>query len=339
MPPTPPVPPDHTVVTAPSYQLPAAAPVSHTRRNIALIVIGVLVILLAAAAAIFFFTPIGTSLQTRLIANLIPQELRAAAFISDQPTGVSIVYHFTGTGSYTSEDAGAALISAVQNVNGSARITRVNDGTYMVYLDGKVIQQDAHQRIGIDRSPDGKSVVYAQASSTVPFVSPAAGVTIPVNRMQWNATVFTPSTNTAITLGTGVSPFFVDQTHVIWLAPAGLAVIDLATLQTKILVPELKGRASAATLLSPDHTIFAWYEGTTKTLVPYKVTAATATPLAKTEVPESLRWVTLGNDALYELDRTESNTQILTQPFGAKALLIGHVSNTLNMSRLWIGSI
>jgi hypothetical protein len=341
MPPTqPPVPlPDQNTVSPASYQLPPVAPVSHQGRNIALISIGVVIALVAIGAAVFFFTPLGTSLQERFIGTQIPQELRAAAFVSDQPTGVSIIYHFQAYGKAATEDAGAALVSAVQDARGSARITRVANGTFMMYLDGKVIQQDTHARIGIDRAPDGKSVVYAQASSTMPFLPPAAGPTLNISRTGWNVIVFTPSTGPSIHLGAGVSPFFIDQTHVAWLAPAGLAVIDLSTQQTKILVPDVAGRGSEAMLVSPDHSVFAWYEGKSKTLMPYKVTPTTATALPKTLVPDSLRWVALGNDSLYELDRTESNTQILKQAFGAKALLIGHFTASTNITRLWLGSI
>ncbi len=330
------IPSDQNAVSPSSYQLPPAPPKSHGRRNI-LIVVGVILIVLLTAAGLYFFTPIGTALQELLFPRAIPQELHAAAFISDSLNGNSILYRF-GPPGMTAENAGAVLVSATESKNGFARITRSADGTFKVYLDGQVVLQDTIQRLGIDRAPDGKSLVFAVASSTEPFISPVQAPTLSLDRKSWNVFLYIPSTHTALKLGAGVSPFFLDNTHVVWMAPAGLAIVDLASGTSKILVPDITGRASAAALVSPNHTIFAWYESGSKTLVPYKVSTTNAVALPKTIVP-SVRWVTLGNDSFYELAASARDTQILKQAFGAGSVVVGHVPPAPTIQRLLLGSI
>ncbi|MDB5266139.1 MAG: hypothetical protein JWM39_852 [Parcubacteria group bacterium] len=333
------MPADQSTVSPPSYQLPPVPPAPpHRGRTITLIVVGALIVLLAIVAGLYYFTPLGTQLMTMFVPTSIPTELKSASFLSDTPTGNTIVYQ--GTDSIkTPKDAGTVIVSAVENASGGARITRSADGTFKVLLDNTVVIQDTKQRIGIDRSPDGKSVVFAQASSTIPFIPPAISPTLHIDRKGWNVLVYVPASHTTINLGTGVSPFFIDTTHVAWLAPAGLAVADLSTGQSKILVPDTTGRASAATLVSPDHSVFAWYQGATKTMMPYKVTATAAMALPKTLIPDSLRWVALGNDSFYELQPVASETEILKQPFGASATVVGRLPLSAAITRLWLGSI
>ncbi|MDB5195391.1 MAG: hypothetical protein JWO84_575 [Parcubacteria group bacterium] len=332
-----PAPPDQSVVSLPSYQLPGT-PKARPHRT-GLIIVTVIVVLLLLATGLYFFTPYGKELQARLMPASIPPELQSASFLSDVGPANTMMYRFPKTGK-TREDAGAVVISATQSTKGSARITRAADGTFTVSLDGKAVQQDKTPRVGIDRAPDGASIVFAVASSTSQtFTSPADVPTLPLIRKNWSIVMYVPSTHTTIRLGTGASPFFIDQTHVAWLAPVGLAVIDLTTKKSTVLVPDMNGRISSETLVSPDHSIVAWYAGVdAKTLVPYKVTATSAYALATTTLTTS-HSIILGNDSFYEIGASSGATQILKQPFGASASVVGSIPLALKISRILFGSL
>lgn len=324
-----PVPPEQV----PPYKFPASP-----RRRTGLVFTVVIVALLAIALAAYFFTPLGNQLKAMITPTAIPQELRGAAFLSDMASGSTSIYRFPASGK-SMADAGGLLLSAAQNGKNSASITRSADGMFKVSVDGAVVLQDSEPRVGIDVAPDGKSIAFGMASDTMAFAPASVTPLLPLDRTRWNAVVYMPATHKTIVLGKGVSPFFLDATHVAWLAPAGLAVSDLTNGTSKVLVSDLTGRVPFAPLVSPDHTIVAWYaSGGFKTLQVYKVTATAAQALPKTTLPFNVSSVALGNDTFYELRTSGAPTDILEQPFGGSAAVAGHILASLKVSRLLLTS-
>jgi hypothetical protein len=161
----------------------------------------------------------------------------------------------------------------------------------------------------------------------------------------WNVVLYIPATHKSITLGAGASPLFIDTTHVAWIAPTGLAVIDLSTGNTTILVKNLTIKVLSTVLVSPDHTIVAWYDPSSKNLMEYKVTASTATALPATPVPagsltgmKPIHSLSLGNDSVYMLRLSPTGTEILKATFGQQATKVGSLPSSLGIGRLVIGS-
>lgn len=236
-------------------------------------------------------------------------------------------------------DAGGVLISAAQNGKGTARITRSADGTFVVSMDTITVLQDKTPRTNIDVAPDGRSIVFAVASSTSATIPSASASSLPISRTAWNVVLYLPATHSTIMLGAGVSPFFVDQSHIAWIAPAGLALADLMTGTSAVLVPDTTGHVSSQMLVSPDHTIVAWYAPGAGMLLPYKVSASGATALTKTTLPSPSRSVTLGNDSFYILRTAGTETEILKQAFGQQAVHAGDIPSSLDIRRLVLGTL
>lgn len=265
---------------------------------------------------------------------LLPEELGMARLVADKE-GTSTLY---GRLSIQKSLEGQ-LVSATKGEGGMAHIVRTSDGEFQVFVGDKVVLMDATPRIGIARSPDGKRIAFAEAIDSASFVSTAEAPQIPLDRKSWRIKVYEPETRTTIDLGTGGSVVFLDNTHVAWLAPAGLAVSDLSTNAVKVLVEDLEGRVPSTKLFSPDRSIIGWYTAGSNALTLYRVTADSAEALPPVTVPTPHRSLVLGNDAVYVITMGGTGTKIIKQPFAGSAETIAELPVTLGINRLLLGSL
>jgi hypothetical protein len=267
--------------------------------------LAVIAVVLIAAAVAYLFTPMGSYIGGYFAQGPIPQELKGAILFADRTPNKTTTYLFGKDLKNPAEELDSVIVSETVDSTGSSRITRSADGTFKVFLEGKLISHDFLPRIGISRSPDGNLIAFAQATATPEFISPAQAPLSPIDSKRWEIIVYKASTNTIINLGVGVSPFFVDQTHVAWIAPAGLAIADLSSKNITVLVKNLNIHPLSVSLVSPDHSSIAWYDAHLKVLTAYKITATTATLLPLTTLANgsstasSLHSLSLGNDGVY----------------------------------------
>ncbi|KND49777.1 MAG: hypothetical protein AB203_01670 [Parcubacteria bacterium C7867-008] len=315
---------------------PLAQEPSHKNRY--LIIIGAVVLILVLVAAAFIFTPLKGYIGALLGQIKIPTELKGATFIADSDQTKTTLYSFDKAIRET-EALEGVLVSAEKTAAGEARITRSGGGNFSVSLDEKVLFKDSFPRIGISRSPDGTRVVFAQSLEISSFISPAEGALLPLDRKRWEIIMYEPASRSTINLGKGVSPFFIDQTHVAWIAPAGLAVMDLTTGVTKVLVPDVGGRVIATALVSPDHSVIAWYGKGSKTLLAYKVNTDSAEPLPPTAISGSMRSLALGNDGFFIISIAHGYAELFKQPFGQESASVGRLPGNLGIGRVLLGSI
>ncbi|KND48241.1 MAG: hypothetical protein AB199_04405 [Parcubacteria bacterium C7867-004] len=315
----------------------ASAPRSRKPLYIGLGVAFGIVLIIALAIGLYVFTPAGGPIRLQIFEAGRTEASQKITFVSDREIGKTTLYRYDGTAKET-EVVESSIVSTVERENGAARIMQ-RDGIFQVVVDGTVVIEDQTPRIGIDRSPDGTRIVFAKAIDASSFVSPAESFQSSVDRRSWEVIVYEPATKSTITLGTGASPFFVDDTHIALMTLEGLAIRDLESEEMRIVIQDERGRVSAVTLVSPDHSVFAWYAAGSKTLRTYKVTAGGATLFSETEVPGKIRSLSLGDDALYLLQGNGWGVDVLKQPFGEKAERIGSLPSQMGVSRILLGSL
>ncbi|MEK7549410.1 MAG: hypothetical protein AAB519_00280 [Patescibacteria group bacterium] len=264
----------------------------------------------------------------------LPSELQGATFISDQGAQ-TIAYPFLRR----AEAVPGKLISATNYESGSASIIK-RDATFSVMLDGNTVLEDTRPRLNITRSSTGSRIAYAEAEDPSVFVSPADAPLLANDRSQWKVVVYEPLTRTSFVLGNGVAPFFVDDTHVAWMAPAGLAIADLTTGTSKVLVPDIQGRTPTSSLVSPDHSIIGWYSDDAQAIELYRVSVDTAEPVSVIPLSPKVISVTLSNDALYSISLQSSQSVVMKQSFtDASPHTIMKLPLGLYVKRLLLGSI
>jgi hypothetical protein len=320
------------------YQAPDLHRSTHTLRFVLLCVI-IVALLVVSYLILAMKMPLPGFIGERLAGLSFPKDLNAVTLISDRGVEGSVEYTHNGS-AFTPKALGVSLLSATKDASGSAHIVQVTDGAYKVFIDDAVVIQDGHPRIGIARSPSGMRIAFAQALDTSTFVSPADAPILFLDRDRWHVIVYEPSTKTFTTLGKGVTPFFVDETHIAWIAPTGLAMADLVSGETSLLVADIDGRVPALSLVSPDRSLVAWYAAASKDLVLYRVTASGAEPLPSVVLPTPLRSIALGNDAVYLVRSILTGTEILKQPLqGGEAESVVRVPASMRISRLLFGNI
>ena len=304
-----------------------------------MLIAAIVAVLTTAFLILVMRMPLPGILGEYLAGVTLPQELRSAVLISDREDGTSVLYH-ARIGGLNKESLDAGLISASLSNEQEARIERAPDGTFKVSVNETTIIQDAYPRVGVSVSPSGTRVAFAQAIDTQAFVSPAQAPALALDRKRWEVVVYEPSTRTTSTLGTGVLPVFIDDTHVVWLAPAGIAVADLVNGQTQVLLSDTTGRAASVSLVSPDRTLVAWYAPKDQQLTLYRMSAGEAVALPPVSVPSPVRSLALTNDAVYIIRSVGFGTEILKQPIaGGEAVSVVRLPSSMRIQRLLFGSI
>lgn len=315
--------------------------VRHSTHVLRLILLAAVVVAVAALSYLILVLrmPLPGFIGEYLAGASLPAELRSATLIAARGADRNVLYRAEAAG-FDTETLDAAVVSATVDAAGSARIDRTPEGTFRVLLDDAVVIQDQYPRVGITRAATGNRIAYAQAVDTQAFISPAEAPQLFLDRKRWEVVVYEPATRTTSTLGQGVSPVFVDDTHVVWLAPAGLAIADLVTGETRVLVSDTEGRVPAAALVSPDHSLIAWYASASKSLVLYRISASGAEALPVVDLPSPVRSVALGNDALYIVRSIGLGTEILKQPLaGGELTNLVRLPVSMRVQRLLFGNI
>lgn len=313
----------------------------HSTHVLRVILLAVIVVAVAAVSYLILVLrmPLPGFVGEYLAGLSLPQELRSATLVAAGGNGKSVLYRADTVG-FHSEELDASVVSATEDATGSARIDHTEEGTFRVLLDDAVVIQDQYPRIGITRATGGNRIAFAQAVDTQAFISPAEAPMLFLDRKRWEVVVYEPATRTTSTLGQGVSPVFVDDTHVVWLAPAGLAIADLVSGETRVLVPDAEGRVPATALVSPDHSLIAWYAPASKNLVLYKISASGAEALPALDVPTPVRSISLGNDVLYIVRSVGLGTEILKQSIeSGEVTNLMRLPTSMRIQRLLFGSI
>ncbi len=284
------------------------------------------------------YTPVGTQAREAWSIVTMPGELKKATFVSEEKT-TSVLRRASGI-TFKKETILGTLVSADTRAPNSARIVLDSTGTYNLFLNGKNIYATTSPLAGVSVSPDGTMVAYAHG--TEPLVSKVASYLTPLasfDSRSWSISVFTPASGARVEVGFGSSPLFVDSTHLLHFAPGGVFITDVKAGTQKFVLPGIYNIAQVGVLQSPDRTLVAWKDTTTKTITVYRVGTDALEKLASLAYKGGGGSYTLGNDAFFYVKNAPSARGIWKQGFEDKdAHKVGNTSSSYMTSRLLLGA-
>ncbi|MBY0294306.1 hypothetical protein K2Q08_03170, partial [Patescibacteria group bacterium] len=262
-------------------------------------------------AALLAFPSISNNVRTRMSAHTASRVLPHAQFLSDS-IGSTEIYVEKNRAFVQSPNSNGIMVSSAVTANHAAYVMRGGDGNYHVFDDGREIFASKSALVGIDRSADGKFLVYAEQATTSAPVS-ITGISLrflSLNPNEWTVLLRDVDTGKTIRVGTGVHPFFLGDRYVVRVAPVGIFITDLATGSEHNAIQKIFSRVSIHSLVSPDRTHMGVSDSSTKTTI-YSVSPQEIKEIAVLPTVQQFATYALGNTALYTIRMTNAGTEIL----------------------------
>jgi hypothetical protein len=285
-------------------------------------IVVLLVVVCALGIGVVTYPPTARSLS----ALFMPSELKQLYFLHEAPTGLTVYRPAAGTfAAVPTQD----MLVSVDGWNG-ARITRDPHGMYHVMSEGRILLATTTTVVGVTRSPDGNTVAYAiaRAPETKLFRNQfelASGLVDP-GTMRIEYVTQIGSSTVTVYGPTGSAPVFVDETHVSFVSPFGLSVMDIRTGSTTSLMERTVNVVPLRSLVSPDHAVQGIFDLKENTLTLYRISATAAEPISTLLTTLPVSTYAFGNDALYHVRTTTWGTMI------SKRALTGTAFRTI----LWL---
>lgn len=296
--------PQQPVTVAPSVE-PVPTP-KRTPRGVWVGVVAGLLLILAAAAG-YFYPPFHDSIASALSRFIYPSELGSVRFIA--ATGsTSMLYQRVGKEflPYVTDAVGALPPEtfAAFEANSLVSIVTLPDGFSALSVDGAQALSSVSKKTTATLSPGTKLIAFAE-------LLPGSAAS--------QVVVFERATKAQRVLGVGHSPYFADDSHVLWFSSEGVMITDIGSGAIA------RAHASAAAMdplpvQSPDGTLLAWMDGPGTTVIITRLKDGALKELASYSNTGPGTRLGLGNEALYILTPTEKGTEVWRYSFdGAKA--------------------
>ncbi|MES2995108.1 MAG: hypothetical protein V4681_03700 [Patescibacteria group bacterium] len=275
------------------------APPQKQKRPIALLVLGILAIALIAGA-IFFYPPLRNSVQQAWSDFFYPEELAKIRFIANQ-NGTSALYARAGSEfvPYTITDGAlpSETFASFTEDGAFASILLFPDGFTVLAIDGAQVHSSVSEKTTVDLSPNKKLLAFTERTS------PSA---------ELQAVVINPENKNQTLLGTGFSPFFLDDARVLWFSSEGVMLTELASSSVSIL-EKTSARAQPSPVLSPRGNHIAWMDSD-GSLQLRRLEGSTLVQVATyLDVPSDVR-LGLGDAGLYTLSASDGGTNVRRYP-------------------------
>lgn len=266
------------------------------------------------ACAVIAVPLILAPVQAVVSSRTVSQHLEGAQFLSDEK-GHSKVYVQDGI-SFAQRYSGGYIVSADFGPASDVRVVRVpEDGSYELRNGGTAIHRSAMALDGADRSPDGKYIAYAeQATSSQPALSDLVMPFLPVRPNEWGVWTIDIESGTKVRIGTGVRPFFIDETHVARVAPVGVIVTDIVTGEERKVVGQTFPQTPFMPVVSPDRTLLGIANPSSTSVRIYRMRPDSSEEVATLPTPDSAASYALGDDGLYTVRLTPSGSELWLQP-------------------------
>lgn len=275
---------------------PVAPPEKHKR----LLIVPFVLVILLVLGAIFFYPPLRNSVQQVWDTLFFPKELTALRFIADK-NGTSVLYARSGNEfvPYTITDGGALpseTFASFADDGTLASILHFPEGFSVLAIDGAQAHASVSEKTTIDLSPNKHMLAFTE---TMPGTEARS---IVLNRANKNQTV----------LGTGFSPFFIDDTHVLWFSSEGVMLTELASGMVSIL-EKTSAKAQPSPVLSPGGTHVAWMASDGR-LELRRLEGGTLVPAATYPDAPPGASLELGTAGLYVLSSTDTGIEVRRYP-------------------------
>lgn len=296
--------------------------------------IGGLAVLVVGAGVSFFgfiFKPTAYPMQEWIALRLVSEEIQHTTFLADSSEGTARA--FMNNHAFNAQSIGDTLIS-LDGRTTHAEIVLRPTGSYDIVVDGKQVLGSRTPKAGVSRSVDGTYVAFAHASTTATSTAQTT-----VDPATWSVSLLDVRTGAVRDIGTGVSPLFVDASHLVRITAQGIVKYDLSNGTDSFMVQEPFGAASNTSLSSPDRSLLAWRDSTRNTITVYRVAEGTADSVATIPIAADVVAYAIGNTAVYTLRPAKTGMQVWQQSFGKGAHKVLTLPPSLKVTRMVTGSI
>lgn len=208
-----------------------------------------------------------------------------------------------------------SIMQLPQELHDATFVTRVPRGAFFKISGFHFVPARSVSLTLPGRAPSGTYSVFAEqksnGSSTLNVAEP----------MQWEVWLQHTRSADRVSLGTGYAPFVLDDTHVAWFAPDGIAVHGFVNGTTTLAYRMPIAQMGSAIQFSPDRRHVAWTDASKRVTHLGAVTAETYRETGT--ISDALASPVLANDALYDVRQSLRGAQLWRYPLsGGKAILI-----------------
>jgi hypothetical protein len=313
----------------------APPPVLFSRKHILL---GV-VLLFVLGGFVWALPPLTLPIRASISSALLPAELKSAVFIAE---GADATKSYVPTASGFKElPLDGVLISASKGESGAAHILRDSASGMSVVLDGTKLTGTPAILAGVARSPKGAHVAFSATSEEgvqLPPLSFLSNAT--VDPRDWYVTLLHPMSGAKAKVGSGVSPVFLDDRHLLRVTARGIYVYDLQTGSDTLLLERDAKTLPLTVLASPDRTLVGVRTIAAQEVTIYRVSPEKAEVVATSQLPKRVMSLALGNNGLYVLNTSKWGTVISLQRVGENAFkTVATIPENIRISRLLLGSL
>ena len=278
------------------------------------IVIGIIIL---ALVLMFGSRSFRDSLSVRSLARALP----GLELYRDSKTETTVFG--VADGKYVELSTGDLIVSSFTTSRGTVRIVRGSDGSYEIRNGRAVLLRSSSALIGLNGTPDGARLVYAEQSKEAAPIPMEGGIfqALPLETNEWNVVMLDVESNTTFNFGAGVHPFFVDATHIVRTSPVGIYVTDTETGQSTELLGMQLPRVAFTPLVSPDQAHMGVVPLGSMNVSVYSVSSSTITEIGSVPLGNRVISSVLGNGELYTLRAVNFGAEIWSQAFaqGAEA--------------------
>ncbi len=213
---------------------------------------------------------------------------------------------------------------------------------YDLRVDGTSILTSKSAIVGVDRSENGRYIVYAmQGTTSQPFmVAGGNAQLVTMNPNEWTVWLRDLHTGLVTPVGTGVHPLFVGNRFIVRTNALGVYRTDLAVARDSKLIGHayIVQRVGASPLIAPDKRIYGVTDSSGNVITLYTLSDTGASRVVSVPVPSLVTAVALGNDGLYSLRLSAKGTEVWRQPIaeGSQGTMVTTLAPLLGITRLII---
>ncbi len=253
-----------------------------------------------------------------LVTNLhTPPELKSASFVRvDQ---YSTVQYVPSNGAYVAHNQQGALVSEDVRAKQTARVLKTPNGQYQVMVGDQIATSSSATKVGVSLSPDSHAVAFAET------MTPSLGMETPTDFLSqmtmspsnWSVVLLDTATASSTRISNGVSPVFVDDTHIVFLREDGIYMFDTTThVLTRVVERSMK-KVSLVPLVSPDRTLIAVRDSSMKTIAIFRIDVGKQQVRLVTDISTSggVASYALGNTGLYSVRLIDQRTEVWMTDF------------------------
>ena len=186
----------------------------------------------------------------------------------------------------------------------------MKDGTFSLSVDGSVLFSRDEPFSLPALSPNGLMVAFTEPADETPF-DPATkqiGARSLLTLGSLRSVLYYPAADRTVVIGTGASPLFLDDTHLIRFTPGGIIMTDLTTGNETVLLQKSLSSLYGPVLQSPDRTLVTMADVEADTLHVLRVSPSGAETVTTFDI--GVMPAALTEEGLYELRTTKKGTSL-----------------------------